>query len=60
MVHVTHVEIDGTNVITVDSVFDVLHILMGLGETGFSKVVNGLLLGENTVSKREFMILMKT
>jgi hypothetical protein len=45
MVHITHVKVDSADVIVIDSVFNVFHILMSLGETSFSKVVDELLLG---------------
>jgi len=45
MVHVAHVEINGTDVIVVNSVFNEFHIVVSHGETSLSKVVNKLLLG---------------
>jgi hypothetical protein len=45
MVHITHVKVDSADVIVIDSVFNVFHILMSLRETSFSKVVDELLLG---------------
>lgn len=45
MVHITHVKVDSADVIVINSVLNVFHILMSLGETSFSKVVDELLLG---------------
>jgi len=45
VVVVSHLEICGTDVVVVNSVFDVLHVVMGDGHAHVAKLVNQLFLG---------------
>lgn len=45
MVLVAHIVVYGADVIVIDSVFDVFHVLMSLRETGRAKIVCEFLLG---------------
>ena len=44
MLVVLHVLIDGTDIVVVDAMFNILHVFVGGGETGLSKMVDEFVL----------------